>query len=549
MSSGDTPGPIKSVEDVSRSIERCKGNYSFLLGAGTSAAAGIDTAGSLIERWRDEGYTKANPDVDKKEWISNKESQIEEYQNIYGYWFEQQYTTREERRLFIRDLVEDADPTFEHIVISSLMREGHVPITLTPNFDDLVYDAFYLYLEERPFLIDHNALAPQFKITSDDPMLVKLHGDYLYDNLKNTSEETTDLEENIRDVLTTTMNEYGLIVLGYSGRDNSIMDVLNSDDVEIPDPGLYWCTTDASEISGDAKELLQKENTFVVEIESSLEFFYELYENIDDLNIPTPVDIRERASQRADSLENGIINVGGVEILALAREYNRREEYDNAIELLTQGIENDGEDTSLIDLRGRIHLEKEEFGEALKDYRKSKEIHEEMLEEITDTEELEDKHKEIRKVKNRIGIAHSRNGEYDDAVDVFESIVKSSDDDTYTLNYAEALILSGEHEEAIEVIQKYTDEREEDDVRPISLLLIILGKVLSGQDYQDEKEDLQEMKESGIPSAWGLDEIKGFLEDSELDEDIMDDLNDIIEIYEQGEENFRPTYNQQFDLG
>lgn len=65
-----------------------------------------------------------------------------------------------------------------------MMNEGYVPNALTPNFDDLLFDAFYLFFEDKPHLVDHQAIAPEFKLTRESPTIIKLHGDYLYDNLQ-----------------------------------------------------------------------------------------------------------------------------------------------------------------------------------------------------------------------------------------------------------------------------------------------------------------------------------------------------------------------------
>ncbi|MFC7081835.1 hypothetical protein [Halorussus caseinilyticus] len=173
-----------SVTQLIRAVDECE-NYSFLVGAGSSrpAPAEIPTGGELIEMWKTECYDHENPDEDFETWVGTKEKKMDG-DNEYGFWFEQRHPTRGERRERIQELVENATPTFGHVLLASLMDEGYVPHVLTPNFDDLLFDAFYLYLEDKPQVIDHRAVAPEFRLTHSESAIVKLHGDYLYDNLQ-----------------------------------------------------------------------------------------------------------------------------------------------------------------------------------------------------------------------------------------------------------------------------------------------------------------------------------------------------------------------------
>lgn len=144
------------IDDISET-----GKYAFLIGAGSSRPkpAGILTGGELIKQWRRECYGRDEPDLNYEEWVDMKEEEMVSGQSEYGFWFEERHPSRGGRREYIRDLVEGADPTLGHIILATMMTEGYVPNTLTPNFDDLLFDAFYLFLEERPQLVNHRAVA------------------------------------------------------------------------------------------------------------------------------------------------------------------------------------------------------------------------------------------------------------------------------------------------------------------------------------------------------------------------------------------------------
>jgi len=58
------------------------------------------------------------------------------------------------------------------------------------------------------------------------PFLAKLHGDFQSVELKNTTKELKEQDSKLRQVLTTTCTRFGLVVVGYSGRDSSVMETL-----------------------------------------------------------------------------------------------------------------------------------------------------------------------------------------------------------------------------------------------------------------------------------------------------------------------------------
>src|SRR5262249_11790174 len=74
------------------------------------------------------------------------------------------------------------------------------------------------------------------------PLYGKLHGDYHSEHLKNTSQELRAQDTAMRRNLVDTCRRQGLAVVGYSGRDQSIMDTLRDalDDGRVFPAGLFW---------------------------------------------------------------------------------------------------------------------------------------------------------------------------------------------------------------------------------------------------------------------------------------------------------------------
>lgn len=85
---------------------------------------------------------------------------------------------------------------------------------------------------------------------SDWPLIAKLHGDYQSVAIKNTGSELEEQDGRMRHVLVEAGKRFGMIIVGYSGRDASIMEALTAI-LDNPSPfpnGLYWVTSSASRL-------------------------------------------------------------------------------------------------------------------------------------------------------------------------------------------------------------------------------------------------------------------------------------------------------------
>ena len=69
---------------------------------------------------------------------------------------------------------------------------------------------------------------------------IALHGDYRYDNLKNTAEELRTQNARLQEKLIAHLGSANLLVVGYSGRDRSIMDALTSAYSQEGYGRLFW---------------------------------------------------------------------------------------------------------------------------------------------------------------------------------------------------------------------------------------------------------------------------------------------------------------------
>ncbi|MCC9187169.1 SIR2 family protein, partial [Mycolicibacterium mageritense] len=98
-------------------------------------------------------------------------------------------------------------------------------------------------------------------LSDDDfPLLVKLHGDFREHALKNLESELQSQDAKLRQAFLDSSRRFGLAVIGYSGRDASVMTMLN-DAVATSDAlpgGLWWLTRDPSSALPAVAELMER---------------------------------------------------------------------------------------------------------------------------------------------------------------------------------------------------------------------------------------------------------------------------------------------------
>lgn len=264
---------------------------SWFLGAGASAASGIPTGYAMIRDFktqifcRETNLSKREIDTADPIWIGRIETFFRQKALLppdgdpteYAKAFEAVYPEARHRRQYIEDAISKGTPCFGHKVLGSLMAAGKINSIFTTNFDPLIEEAVYsansilpLVDQNRPTVaaIDSADRALRCLNESDWPLVAKLHGDYQSIAIKNTESELHDQDTRMRQVLVESGKRFGMIFVGYSGRDASIMDALNKVlDASSPFPnGLYWLTSSASRLLPAVIEFLDRAQAVGVDV-------------------------------------------------------------------------------------------------------------------------------------------------------------------------------------------------------------------------------------------------------------------------------------------
>jgi hypothetical protein len=229
-------------------------SFDLFLGAGASISSGIHAGSDLVWQFKREllsvsgkingkKFQDLKIEDNKKVIQSYFEEEDAKVSNPYSYYFEKCYPDPLVRQEFLSSLVRDKKPSIGFMCLSALVEEKKVNTVWTTNFDDLIEKAITaINFSSCQVVSPDNARTVQ-NFRSDIPTVVKLHGDFRYDALQNTDSELQRLEENLHNYFLDASTQRGLLVVGYSGSDESVLQSLeNALEKSNPFPkGLVWC--------------------------------------------------------------------------------------------------------------------------------------------------------------------------------------------------------------------------------------------------------------------------------------------------------------------
>lgn len=253
--------PELSNDDFARRFSLRAANLMWFLGAGASASGGIPTADDMVWEFKQLLYiTQRRVALQGVSDLSNPaiRSQLQAHIDAagtlpsagspdeYAGLFEAVYPAESDRRAYLDAKLTGAKPSYGHFALSVLMRAQRARLVWTTNFDPLVSDACAKIFGTTGALTSVALDAPDVAehIIADGrwPVEVKLHGDFRSRRLKNTNDELRQQDSRLRKLLVHTCSRFGLVVAGYSGRDNSIMDALDeaANNSQAFPAGLFW---------------------------------------------------------------------------------------------------------------------------------------------------------------------------------------------------------------------------------------------------------------------------------------------------------------------
>ena len=237
-------------------------NLMWLLGAGASAAAGVPTAWDLTWTFKQSIYASesrlplasvgdvGDPLVQRRivTWLESNGLVPPPSEDDYAYYFERAFPRESDRQRLIEVQVRGATPSYGHLVLAGLVSSKQCPLIWTTNFDGLIEDALSKLMAPSEITVastENAGLANESLANNRWPLIAKLHGDFRSSRLRNTVSELAHQDVVMRQALDAAGVRFGLVVVGYSGRDDSVMEALESivDQRGFP-TGLFWLARD-----------------------------------------------------------------------------------------------------------------------------------------------------------------------------------------------------------------------------------------------------------------------------------------------------------------
>lgn len=277
------------------------GEVDFFLGAGASIASGIPTGSDLIWEFKRTLYCSecgistakykdlALPSTRRilQEYFDRKEdSPKQNSPEEYSFYFEHCYSDPLARKRFIESIVSDKEPSIGYLCLAEIMMQGKVKNIWTTNFDPLLENALHRLHPTNNILVCSEVKRDSIHLLNPQyPVIGKLHGDYRYDWLRNTESELQQLEETLKAYVTSQLSDKQLVIIGYSGNDESIMSFLENciENPSLLSKGLFWAIRKGSQVNPRVNNLLERakangKTSDIIEINGFDQMMFSIYQ-------------------------------------------------------------------------------------------------------------------------------------------------------------------------------------------------------------------------------------------------------------------------------
>ncbi len=277
------------------------GEVDFFLGAGASIASGIPTGGDLIWEFKRTLYcSECGTSMEKykdlalpstrsilQEYFDKKGRYPKQYApEEYSFYFEQCYSDQLARKRFIERIVSGREPSIGYLCLAEAVAQGKVKNVWTTNFDPLLENALNRLYPINNVLICSEANRDSVRLLNPQyPVIGKLHGDYRYDWLRNIESELQQLEDTLKTYAANQLVDKQLVVIGYSGNDESIMSFLEDcvDNPSLLSKGLLWAIRKGSRVNPRVSSLLERakangKTADVIEIDGFDQLMFSVYQ-------------------------------------------------------------------------------------------------------------------------------------------------------------------------------------------------------------------------------------------------------------------------------
>jgi hypothetical protein len=220
---------------------------TFWLGAGASRSADIPDAETLANQILDKFVY-----LPRDSW--SEKSEVTKFAHFFS------ILSPVSRRMFLHEILSKVNnPNAAHLLLARMIREGWANTALTSNFDNLLPRAMRLVGLLNPWIVDVQRQGETVPDSLTTGSVVYFNG--AEDNHRTCSAyaDIKRVEGSIRQAIFRAAQDSVVIVLGYSGYKDPLIDIL----AEVPHfaHGLFWVTKD-SEPTDHVKEKILRPNLY-----------------------------------------------------------------------------------------------------------------------------------------------------------------------------------------------------------------------------------------------------------------------------------------------
>lgn len=305
-----TPGKaLDPLVALATGIHACPGVYALLLGSGVSTAAGIPTGWQVVSdllrraaaasHLGDAGAIDAAAADPDAWWVEHGDGNPLGYSNLLGALASTSAARQALLAGYFEPSEQDEDakqPTAAHNAIAQLVARGAVRVIVTTNFDRLMERALDKVGISPQVIHTPEQVAAATPLAHSKVTIVKLHGDYLDLEQRNTVDELSTYPAPYDKLLDRIFDEYGLVVSGWSADwDHALVAALERRATRrYP---LFWGSYSAP--SEKAQRLIAQHDAALVERVTADELFTGLAARLDALDsLAAPPLTRDMAVAR-----------------------------------------------------------------------------------------------------------------------------------------------------------------------------------------------------------------------------------------------------------
>ncbi|MDE0021477.1 MAG: SIR2 family protein [Candidatus Poribacteria bacterium] len=292
---------IDPTHSLAFSVQSNPGVYAVLIGSGVSRQAGISTGWEITHDLIRKLAASHGEDCgsDPESWYSKKYKKSPDYSEI----IEQLAKTPSERQLLLKSYFEPNDdereeglkqPTDAHKAIAAIAAQKFIKVIITTNFDRLTENALKEAGAPGPIVLSSPDQVKGMRPLQhmEECCLIKLHGDYLDTPILNTERELENYSPEIDGLLDRIIDEYGLIVCGWSAKwDPALRKAIE----RAPSRRFttYWAAY--GDLNEETEKLIQHRNAEVIQIQGADEFFQNLHRQVEAIQNFSKVDPLSKA--------------------------------------------------------------------------------------------------------------------------------------------------------------------------------------------------------------------------------------------------------------